>query len=739
MNLSRRQLLQLGGMASAGLLLRPRRAWPFLQTPKGISKFTAPLQGLGPTGIPVAAPNTTTFPGSDYYKIVAGEFRQVFHPDFYTIYGTGFKGTKLWGYADDVVSPNHRYLGGLIVASKGRPVRLQVRNGLMDSLGMPLKHPVPVDPTAMDIPGVITPEAAALENRIGVHIHGGAVPWISDGGPFAWFGTPDPKTGIAPTGASKFDVPGMPKPPEGAMTFYYPNDQSARLLWYHDHAYGLTRINAYVGLATGYLLTDQFEANLMKLGIIPSMDYLVPLVLQDKSFVPVGGSTDPGGRGEPGDLWYPSEYDPARWEADPGKTPPVPSCVPEFFGDTTVINGVCYPFLPVEQRRYRFMFLNGSQARMFNLQLYYADASGTEIPLTLDATGQWQVPDLKKVKPGPKMIQIGTEGGFLPFPVVLNNPPAPFTAQLDPAGAVIPSTMTYTLLLGGAERADVIIDFSKCPVGSKLILYNDAPGPFPNGDPLYDYYTGATGCGSPGTPAGVGPNTRTLMQFQVGPRKPGSRPDPSQMDLLEKIAYNGLRGGFAGATRPLSMFPVLPTLASNGKPVRRLGLYEDFDSNGRLRQMLGTLAGPTEYTKSAGEVVREGDTEVWEIYNTTGDTHPIHFHLVDVLVLSRQQFQQDAAGVPVLDLNGNPMLVPGTLRGPDNNERGFKETVRMNPGEVIRVIMKFELPKTPFVIPLSTRLKEVYGVKAHEYVWHCHILEHEEHDMMHALSVMPKA
>jgi spore coat protein A, manganese oxidase len=730
--IDRRQFLKAsaatGILAGAGVLFRPRRAWPFLQTPKGISKFTTPLQGLGPTGIPVATPNTTRFPGSDYYKIVAGEFRQVFHPDFYKIYGNDFPGTKLWGYASenpaDLVSGkrNHRYLGGLIIANKGRPVRLQVRNGLMDRIGNPLQHPVPVDPTAMD-DLVITPEQKALENRIGVHIHGGKVPWISDGGPFSWFGTPNPKTGIAPTGPSKFDVPDMPKPPQGAMTFYYPNDQSARLLWYHDHAYGLTRINAYAGLATGYLLLDQFEANLIKLGIIPDIAHLVPLVLQDKSFIPPDTANDPGGRGNPGDLWYPSVYDPDRWELT--GTPPVPSCVPEFFGDTTVINGVCYPFLPVEQRHYRFTFLNGSQARVFNLQLYYDDGTGEA--------------DLKKF--GPKMIQIGTEGGFLPFPVELNNPPVPFTAQFDTQGNVIPSSMTYNLLLGGAERADVIIDFSNCPVGSKLILYNDAPGPFPNGDPLYDYYTASPDQPASGGP-GVGPNTRTLMQFIVGPLT--GKADPPQMNLLEKIALKGLHGGLAGGTLAQnSILPAIVNLTPSGKHPRRLALYEDFDKNGRLRQLLGTLAGPTEYTSSEGEVVREDDVEVWEIYNTTGDTHPIHFHLVDVRVLGRAPFVPDATdplglGRPMLDSNGNPVLA-GPFREPDNNERGFKETVRMNPGEVTRVIMKFDLPNPPFTVPVSPRLAQPpYSIKAHEYVWHCHILEHEEHDMMHALSVLPK-
>jgi hypothetical protein len=81
-------------------------------------------------------------------------------------------------------------------------------------------------------------------------------------------------------------------------------------------------------------------------------------------------------------------------------------------------------------------------------------------------------------KPGPRMVQIGTEGGFLPVPVVLNSPLRQFSVQEDSMGNPIPSTLTYTLLIAPAERADLIIDFSKVPAGSKLILYNDAPAPF---------------------------------------------------------------------------------------------------------------------------------------------------------------------------------------------------------------------------------------------------------------------
>jgi len=106
-------------------------------------------------------------------------------------------------------------------------------------------------------------------------------------------------------------------------------------------------------------------------------------------------------------------------------------------------------------------------------------------------------------------------------------------------------------------------------------------------------------------------------------------------------------------------------------------------------------------------VVTAGTTEVWEIYNTTADVHPMHFHLVDVQVLGRAQFVPDTNGMPTFTnndpVNGLPLLQT-PFRGPDNNERGYKETVRMNPGEVTRVIMKFDLPTVPFPVPASHAL-----------------------------------
>ena len=154
----------------------------------------------------------------------------------------------------------------------------------------------------------------------------------------------------------------------------------------------------------------------------------------------------------------------------------------------------------------------------------------------------------------------------------------------------------------------------------------------------------------------------------------------------------------------LSQTPGVPTPNPAGVPVRQLTLNEDFDAYGRLIQYLGTnvpvttspLAFGREYIASATEVVQAGAQEVWEIANLTGDTHPIHFHLVNVQVLSRQSFD-------AVNYSGTPALT-GPPIAPDANELGWKETVRMNPGQVIRVYMKFDLPTAlPFTTPTSPR------------------------------------
>ena len=162
------------------------------------------------------------------------------------------------------------------------------------------------------------------QNRGTLHLHGGRTPWISDGTPHQWI-TPKDENTPYPKGVSVHNVPDMPDPGDGSMTFYYSNQQSARLMFYHDHAFGITRLNVYAGEAAGYVITDQHEQDLVARGLIPPDQ--IPLIIQDKTYVDASeirkydplwnwgsGSPDANGVRPPveGDLWLPHVYMPAQ-------------------------------------------------------------------------------------------------------------------------------------------------------------------------------------------------------------------------------------------------------------------------------------------------------------------------------------------------------------------------------------------------------------------------------------------
>jgi spore coat protein A len=388
-----------------------------------------------------------------------------------------------------------------------------------------------------------------------------------------------------------------------------------------------------------------------------------------------------------------------------------------------MVNGGIYPVMDVTDHRVRLRILNGSNARFWHLNLYEESATNP---------GE---PDLSK--PGPELIQIGTDGGFLPAVAIHpNGIPMPYL-EAYPSLVGNPDG-PFNLLLAPAERADVLIDFAGT-AGKTYILYNDAPAPFPNGDARNDYFTGDLDLtsfgGAPSTQPGFGPNTRTIMRIAVSAGPQDAIPTSTVLARLQVALANAFTSG--EQPPPLYTGPIPYT----GPVDRRLTLNEDFDKAGRLIQRFGTdqNAGLTTsdgltinglnnqglptwgraYLDPATETPSRDATEVWEIFNLTGDTHPMHFHLVNVQVIQRASF----------DSNFQP--IASTARPPDPDEAGWKETVRMNPGEVVTVIMKFSLPALPPAMgdPLSPR------TGGHEYVWHCHILEHEEHDMMRPLVV----
>ena len=733
--IGRRRFLQLTAGTAAYLALN-RRGWPFAQSPTNIRKFVTDLPGLGPAGanqigqyIPLATKSTTTFAGlnTDTYRLGVKPFGEKMHPDLK-------QATHFWGYYD-LATQDQKYLAGVIVAKRGTPVLLNVTNQL------PNKALIPVDPT---LPASPTQTVGDLPlNRIATHLHGGFTPWFSDGTPFQWF------TPSGQRGASFMNVPGT-NPPPGTATYYYPMDQSARFVWYHDHAIGITRTNAYAGIASALLLIDDFEIGLVNAGLLPDL-VGTPLVIQDKTFVP--GNIliqDPTWQwGKESDLWYPHIYETnniggtgpnpscaenpkGRFDYGPCDSPPAvlpatsfytlptpASVVAEAFLDTILINGGVYPVVRVPPKRVRFRMLNGSQARFYHLNLY---------PEDLSRPGEARVGT-----PGPIMYQVGTEGGFLPAVAIHNNTtPLP---KFDPLTANPDGP--FNLLLAPAERADVVFDFNAAG-GQTFILYNDSVAPFPGGDSRNEYFTGdpdqtAFG-GAPTTLQGFGPNTQTLMKIVVTAGLGDNVPTSSWLSQLNTQLQNNFLTGNQPGLLYNNGNPAVPGPVPYTGPVTRpLTLNEDFDEFGRLIQTLGTTVSSgvnnqgltmfgRPYDSAATETPSAGAVEVWQIFNLTGDTHPIHFHLVNVQIIQRQAFTGDpSTGITLV---GDPFP-------PDPNEIGWKETVRMNPDEVTTVIMQFTLPKLPASMgdPLSPR------TGGHEYVWHCHILEHEEHDMMRPLIV----
>jgi FtsP/CotA-like multicopper oxidase with cupredoxin domain len=656
--------------------------------PTSVAQFTAPL--LVPPVMPRAG--TIVLRGgqnADYYEISMRQIEQQILP-------AGSPPTTVWGYGA-VTSVRNR---GLLIhhapsltieAHWDRPVRIKWINELVGDDGHYLPHLLPVDPTLHwanppggaagrdmrpDFSGKTYVPLADFSDPdtqytqytgpvpIVTHVHGAVgVGDESDGYAEAWYlpAATDVPGGYATDGtwysffagkaAARFGVAWGP----GFAVFQYPNHNRASTIWYHDHTLGMTRLNVYAGPAGFYIvrggpagdqavLDSRFGTPAVLPGPAPRENdkfppnktyYEIPVAIQDRSF-----NAD-------GSLFYPS----TRAFFPDGITGPYipdsdisPIWNPEFFGNFIMVNGNTWPFHTVEQRRYRFRFLNGCNSRF----------------LILDFGGI----------PGVEVWQLGNEGGFLATP-----------ANLTAANG-------NRLVMGPAERADLIVDFTGVPLGNHVLGNAGPDEPFSGGVPGVDF------------PVADPATTGRVMQFRV---VPAVAPDPT-------------------TPPPFLVLPAITSLPPETvtRPLALLEELSPFFPDAPAETLLGTVAfdasGTGTWTKrmwadAVTETPASGTTEVWEFYNATADAHPIHIHEIVFEVVNRQAISVDEGAQTV-------QVVAGSVPTPPEPwESGFKDTVIAYPGQVTRVRAQFTTPG--------------------QFVWHCHIVEHEDNEMMRPYRIGP--
>lgn len=895
--------------------------------------------------VPLAVPESKTYTGeqADQYVIGLVQYRTRFSSDLPPTLVRGYvqlstpdtPGQQVPLYNEllngerqplpytGVTSP--QWLGPIIAATKDRPVRIVFRNLLPANADGDLFLPTdstmmgsgmtpmtgmadPVDQNSV-LDEVRNPRCTQApkdamcfkDNRATLHLHGGTTPWISDGTPHQWI-TPAGEITDWPQGVSVQNVPDMPDPnggaemcaakDDGCSTFYYSNQQSARLMFYHDHSWGITRLNVYAGEAAGYTITDDTEKKLVSNGALPGADDTLPLIVQDRTFTPDDAQLklqdptwDTARWGTKGSFWYHHVYMPAQNPGDPSgmsaygrwmygawfwppasgtKYGPIPNpyydpgckldapdtwqyqtdpfCEPEQipgtpnisagmeqFNDTPIVNGVAYPKLTLQPKSYRLRMLNAANDRFFNFQWYTADPNQgdgtTEVALKPGELAAAQTDPTVSPTPldagnnaaGPDWVQVASEGGFLPKPAVIDGQ-QPTTWITDPTRFDVGNVDQHSLLLAPAERADVVVDFSKF-AGKTLILYNDAPAAFPARVPQYDYYTDAPDLSPTGAPtihAGYGPNTRTVMQVKIADAAPAAAFDLAKLQsafnhkadgsgvfeagqhpvIVGQAAYNSAYGSsFAASSNcnakgsTLQKCDGLVRVNDTGtfgfntlrSPANKVSMQMEpkaihdemnsstFDEFGRMQANLGVEAQPPTpggqnvtlypYVNPQTELIdgtnlpsadvkvtpiadMKDGSQIWRFTHNGVDTHPIHFHLFDVQVLNRVTWDN-------------------IVKPPDANELGWKDTVRMSPLEDTIVALRPVVPKTPFEVPNSVRRLNPMMPDAStamfnnvdpqgnpvdpivnglvnfgwEYVFHCHILSHEEMDMMRPVSL----
>jgi spore coat protein A len=624
-------------------------------------------------------------------------------------------GTMVFGYGVDQGTRHYPalpvkglYPGYTVVVTRGHVAAASYQNNLSANLSRTLT----ID---QSVHWANPAHSAMMTNGMGnaapylgpipavTHLHGAEDPSAFDGGPNTWF------------------TPGLKARGPAFVTnrYAYPNTQEPTTLWFHDHTLGTTRLNVFAGLEAFYLIRGNGDDGVPGMGKLPAGRQEVELVLQDRQFDTYGRLLFPDG--------YPTGLD------GPLQNPNLhPYWMPEFFGDVITVNGKSWPKFTVAPKRYRLRFLNGANVRFFNLQ-FCVNGCQTKLPFYV----------------------IGDDGGLLNAPVKVNR-----------------------LLFSPGERYDVIVDFSHFR-GKSITLRNDAVTPYPSAFAKF-------------TPALQG----RVMRFDVranaaadtsfnpasGGRLRGSGSTVAR-SLETIVALPGTRGGL-----PLSS-PI-----ADGVKVqvyRQLTLNPIFGSGGCHWPGAGSgdvinamLLNNTGFMAPATEKPRNGSTEVWDLIDLSNDDHPIHMHLVQFQVIARIPFNLPAYGAAYYAafphdrcnaehgpprpynvpnragaLGGNPDVTPfflkktlpycmddGIADGTDGparpEESGWKDSVIASCGHVTRVVVRFtpqDLPAVANGKPINYTGQNKFPFDPTQgpgYIWHCHLIDHEDNEMMRPLIVV---
>jgi FtsP/CotA-like multicopper oxidase with cupredoxin domain len=668
--------------------------------------------------------------------------------------GDAFPVTTLWGYGDPADPATFNNPSFTIEVTKDVPSKVKWINQLVDEFENYLPHiiqdkegkPV-VDQTlhwASPAGDCLDPakdrdcRGNTADPYTGpvpmvIHVHGAHVGPGSDGYPEAWWlpnagnidctnvegypVTEDISDDFACNGTF-FESDDGPDTlnalGQGYAIDNYPNDQPTAPLWYHDHALGMTRLNVYAAGAGFYLIRTATDGETgldsgvlpepaPTLGQDPNGDAAVraaireiPIAIQPKSFNADGSQFYPAARAffeGLGDGQTFADNTDVNIPFLPQYTSDIaPVWNPEAFFNTMVVNGNTWPVLEVAPERYRLRFVNASDSRFLNLSLRKGSVnSNAEIPFYVIGSEQGLLPKVVRVETGFATPLPGDGRDGCPGKSGKNS---------KNCVARVPGTFAeQALLMGPAERPDVIVDFSKLQDGDEIIMVNTAPdapfGGFPDIPPDPDT-TGqvmafvvnsalSNPTGDPSTPA-------PMLELDPNPGGVAKLRDP---DTIQDLALLEEESALIcvtvdPVTGVIDQVPGDP-VGSNLPPLCSQGGVP-FAPKAAVLGVNGSGGGEVQlWDDPIAQNPALNSIETWELWNWSADAHPIHLHLVKFEVVNRE-------------------VIGGAVRAPEPWEAGWKDTVIAYPGEITRVKALFDVP----------------GL----YVWHCHILSHEDNEMM---------